>query len=311
VRFDGLTAIVTGAGGGLGKTFATLLAERGASVLVNDLGGNTVGEGADAGYAEVVASELRARGYDAVANSDSVATSEGAAAIVADAMKHWGKVDILINNAGIGGGGMPLETVTDDQWDKGIAVAASGTFYMCRAVWAHMKERDFGRIVNISSSSIFGLGSYLPYPASKGAVFAITRGLASSARAMGKNICVNAVLPIGSSRMAEDMGPEISSMMKRDFPASAVAPVVGLLVHPDAPCNGEAFSVGGGGFARVFMAVTQVYRSLDKNWTMEDVAAQFATAMDMQNFVIPQDSPAESELYPSDVPWASFRQYFQ
>jgi NAD(P)-dependent dehydrogenase (short-subunit alcohol dehydrogenase family) len=280
-------------------------------VLVNDLGGNITGEGADAGYAETAASRLRASGFDAVANCDSVATPEGAAAIVADAMRRWGKVDILINNAGIAGSGAPLDTVTDEQWEKAMAVAASGTFYMCRAVWPHMKARSFGRIVNISSSSIFGLGSNLPYPASKGAVLAMTRGLASSARAMGKDICVNSVLPIGSSRMAEAMGPEIASMMKRDFPAGAVAPVVGMLAHPDAPCNGEAFSVGGGGFARVFIGVTQGFRGTDKDWTLEDAVAHFAAAMDTQSFVIPQDSPAESELYSSEVPWASFRQYFQ
>jgi NAD(P)-dependent dehydrogenase (short-subunit alcohol dehydrogenase family) len=311
LRFDDKVAIVTGAGGGLGKAYATLLAKRGAKVLVNDLGGNFQGEGKDSGYAETAAREIRDAGGIAEANGDSVATSAGANAIVQDALKRWGRVDILVNNAGIVSASGTLSTVTDEEWDKDMAVSASGTFYLCRAVWDGMLDRDYGRIVNISSGSWFGMGSAVPYPAAKGAVWAMTRSLAAATRAQGKDVKINAIMPIAGSRMTQLMGPEIHGLMERDFPARAVAPVVAMLAHDSAPCNGEMFTAGGGGYTRVFAGVTQGYRATDKDWTPETALAQFDKVMDTTGFHIPEGSMDEAALYTSDVPWEAFKAFIK
>lgn len=311
LRFDDKVAIVTGAGGGLGKAYATLLAKRGAKVLVNDLGGNFQGEGQDGGYAEAAAREIRDAGGIAEPNGDSVATSAGANAIVQDALKRWGRVDILVNNAGIVSASGTLATVTDEEWEKDMAVSASGTFYLCRAVWEGMLDRDFGRIVNISSGSWFGMGSAVPYPAAKGAVWAMTRSLAAATRALGKNVKINAIMPIAGSRMTQLMGPEIHGLMERDFPARAVAPVVAMLAHDSAPCNGEMFTAGGGGYTRVFAGVTQGYRATDKDWTPETALAQFDKVMDTTGFHIPEGSMDEAALYTSDVPWEAFKAFIR
>lgn len=309
MRFDGKVAIVSGAGGGLGKSYARLLASRGAKVLVNDLGGDFHGNGSDSGYAKSAAAEIRATGGVAEANGHSVDSAESAAAIVADAMARWGRVDILINNAGIISGAGPLETITDQQWDDDMRVSANGTFYLCRAVWTQMKANNYGRIVNVCSGSWFGMGSGVPYPAAKGAVWAMTRALGSAAAANQWDIRVNAIMPIAGSRMTELMGPEINSLMLCDFPVDAVAPVVAMLSHADAPCNGEMFSVGGGGYARVFAGVTSGYRGTDKGWTPEDAAANFDAAFSTEVFQIPRDSMEEAGMYASDVPWDIFRQF--
>ena len=309
MRFDGRVAVVTGAGGGLGKEYARLLAARGAKVLVNDLGGDYAGNGADRSYAALAAEEIRAEGGVAEANGDSVATHEGAAAIVADAMSRWGRVDILVNNAGIVSGSGPLETITDEQWANDLAVSAFGTFYLCREVWSGMKDRDYGRIVNVCSGSWFGMGSGVPYPAAKGAVWALSRALGSASTAKGWNLRTNCVMPIAGSRMTQLMGEDIHGLMQRDFPARAVAPVVAMLAHEDAPCNGEMFTVGGGGYARVFPGVTAGYRGVDKDWTVEDAFSRFDEAFSTKSFFIPTDSMAEAEAYASDVPWVVFRQF--
>jgi Dehydrogenases with different specificities (related to short-chain alcohol dehydrogenases) len=311
MNFEGRVAIVTGAGGGLGKAYAALLASRGAKVLVNDLGGNFQGVGSDTGYAEASARAIRDAGGIAEANGDTVATSAGANAIVEDALRRWGRVDVLINNAGIVSAAGNLSTVTDEQWDKDMAVSASGTFYLCRAVWEGMLDRDYGRIVNISSGSWFGMGSAVPYPAAKGAVWAMTRGLASATRALGKNVMINAVMPIAGSRMTQLMGPEIHGLMEQDFPAKAVAPVVAMLAHDSAPCNGEMFTAGGGGYTRVFAGVTRGYRATDKDWTPETALDQFDAVMDTDGFAIPEGSMDESALYTSSVPWDAFKAFIQ
>lgn len=311
LNFDGKVAIVTGGGGGLGKAYAALLAARGAKVLVNDLGGDFQGHGQDQGYAEASAEEIRNAGGMAEANGDTVATSAGAEAIVQDALRRWGRIDIVVNNAGIVSAAGNLSTVTDEQWEKDMAVSASGTFYLCRAVWKEMLERDYGRIVNISSGSWFGMGSAVPYPAAKGAVWAMTRALASATRALGKDVKVNALMPIAGSRMTQLMGPEIHGLMERDFPARAVAPVVAMLAHDSAPCNGEMFTAGGGGYTRVFAGVTRGYRATDKDWTPETALAQFDAVMDTSGFDIPTGSMDEAALYKSDVPWDAFKAFIQ
>ncbi|MCB2066019.1 MAG: SDR family NAD(P)-dependent oxidoreductase [Erythrobacter sp.] len=312
LNFDGRVAIVTGAGGGLGKEYARLLAARGAKVLVNDLGGNFMGDGADAGYAAAAAEEIRSQGGIAEANVLSVASAEGAQGIVQDALDRWGRVDVLVNNAGIVSGAGSLDEITDEQWQRDMAVSASGTFFMCRAVWSLMNAtQNYGRIVNIASGSWFGMGSGVPYPAAKGAVWAMTRALASATRATGRDVKANALMPIASSRMTALMGEEIHAIMDRDFPPRAVAPVVAMLAHEQAPCNGEMFTAGGGGYTRVFAGVTRGYRATDKDWTPETAMAQFDAVMDTEGFSIPAGSMDESAMYTSDVPWDAFRAFIK
>ncbi len=307
LRFDGRVAIVTGAGHGLGRAYALLLAARGAKVLVNDRGGDMSGVGTDIGVAQAVVDEISGAGGDAEANGDTVATTAGANAIAAQALDRWGKVDILINNAGLVVTSTSLAGVSDEDYDTDMGVAAGGTFRLCRAVWAHMIDRDYGRIVNVSSGSLFGLGSGVPYPAAKGAVLGISRSLAAAANNKDRNIKVNCIMPVAASRMSVMMGEETAQKMERIFPPSAVAPVVGLLSHEHAPCNGETLAVGGGRFARVFFGITDGYRgSVDQ--TLEDVRDHFDEAMRMSVFDVIGDGYDDAIMYQADIDFSLLRE---
>ena len=307
IRFDERVAIITGAAGSLGREYAKALAERGARVLVNDLGCDMVGQGADASPAEKVADEIVGLGGIALANTDSVTTREGAEAMISQAVEAWGRVDILINNAGNVTAAGNLKDVTDELYDGGMDVSARGTFNTMRAAWPLFLENDYGRIVNASSGSVFGMGSAVPYPASKAEVLGMTRTIAAAMSVVGRNIKVNAIMPVAHSRLTALMGAEIDAQLTKLFPASSVAPVVAWLSHEDVPVNGECFTVGGGRFARVFLGVTDGYRG-PADLDVETVRDHFDEAMDMTDFHVPERTRDESELFTHEIDWAAFDQ---
>jgi NAD(P)-dependent dehydrogenase (short-subunit alcohol dehydrogenase family) len=260
LRFDGRVAIVTGAGGGLGRAHAMLLAARGARVVVNDLGGPRDGLGAgNRAMADAVVGAITASGGEATANADSVAEPEGAEALVAQALDTWGRVDVVVNNAGITGKG---NFADPESYQRVYATHLIGTVNVLRAVWPNFVERDYGRVVNTTSGSVFGAHGSGDYAAAKGGVFALSRILAQDHR--DTNIKVNAIMPIAHTRMTAAIphAPTVE-WLEKWFGPEKVSPLVVYLAHESVPCTGETFTVGGGRAAHVVFAHTRGYFDLD------------------------------------------------
>jgi NAD(P)-dependent dehydrogenase (short-subunit alcohol dehydrogenase family) len=272
-------AIVTGAGRGIGRAHASLLAARGAHVIVNDLGGSIQGDGADAEIASSVATEIVRAGGEAFGDDHDVSTPAGAQQLVDGALERFGRVDILVNNAGImRWGGMP--DVDGDSLAKHLAVHVGGSFNTTRAVWPHMVDRGYGRIVMTTSSGVFGLPNNLAYATAKGGVIGLVRSLATASAAHGIN--VNAIAPAAATRMGGDVeAPELSPEL--------VAPMVAFLAHEECPANGEIFAAGFGRFARVFIAETPGYVEGERAPTIEDVADHWTTINDETGYFVPSD----------------------
>lgn len=205
LTFDGRVALVTGAGRGIGREYALALAERGCSVVVNDLGASLTGEGTDSQPAEEVVREINAKGGDAVANFGSVTSYSEMTSAVDVALNHFGRIDILVNNAGNIVNRSFVDHTPDD-FQKLLDIHYQGTLNTIRASWSHMQSEGYGRIVNVSSNSIFGSATMSGYGSVKAAVFALTRALAEEGRASG--IQCNVVLPAGSTRMIPEGTPE-------------------------------------------------------------------------------------------------------
>jgi NAD(P)-dependent dehydrogenase (short-subunit alcohol dehydrogenase family) len=269
-----------------------LLAARGASVVVNDLGGSIEGTGADAGPASEVAREIRGAGCVAVADTNDVATSTGAQALVETAIENFGHLEIVINNAGIiRWAGFP--EVDEDNFTQHLAVHTIGSFYVTRAAWPHMVERQYGRIVMTTSSGVFGLKNNTSYATAKAAVIGLTRSLAVAAPKHG--IRVNLIAPAAVTRMAgggdmPDMAPEL------------VAPMAAYLAHESCPVNGEMYAAGAGRFARIFLATTPGYVHAGSDVTIEDVAAHWADINDETGYWVPKDLPDWSARFLSHLP---------
>jgi NAD(P)-dependent dehydrogenase (short-subunit alcohol dehydrogenase family) len=269
LRFDGKTAIVTGAGGNpsLGRVHAMLLAARGANVVVNDIG---MAHAPGPATAQGVVDEIKALGGKAVANANSVATPEGAAAIVKTALDAYGSVDIVVNNAGIVFN-VPFEQLADHDYEKVIDVNLMGPIWVSKAAWPHMKKKNYGRIVNITSGSMFGFAQQASYAASKGGVLSLTRALAAEGERFG--IKVNAVSPAGFTRMVigsqEEDCPTYQGTKNYMLP-ELVSPAVAYLAHEDCPVTGECLDVMGGAVKRVYFMMTNGI--MDRELTIEKVA---------------------------------------
>ncbi|GAA3980764.1 SDR family oxidoreductase [Actinomadura viridis] len=249
LRYEGRVAIVTGAGHGLGRQHALELAGRGAKVVVNDLGGDRSGAGASAGPAQDVVEEIKKNGGEAVANPDNVATVEGAQAIVQTALDAFGKIDIVVNNAGILRD-RSFKNMTPEEFDGVIAVHLRGSFLVASAAWAHLREQGYGRIVNTSSpAGLFGNFGQANYSTAKMGLVGFTKTLAHEGRKYG--IKANAIAPVAWTRMTEDLLPAANADA---LGVDKVTPLVAYLVHESNEASGEVYTVGGGRVARILVA---------------------------------------------------------
>jgi NAD(P)-dependent dehydrogenase (short-subunit alcohol dehydrogenase family) len=309
LRFDEQVAVITGAGGGLGKQYALLLAARGARVVVNDIGGSVTGDGSSAEAATAVAEEIQQQGGEAVADSRSVTSPEGGAAIIDTALRAWGRVDIVINNAGIVGDA-PFEDMTPERFDPLVDVHLKGAFHVTRPAWKVMREQRYGRIVNTcSAAGILGAEGMSNYGSAKTGLIGFTRVLA--AEGAGHDIKVNAISPIAYTRM---LAHSVEGASSQDDPSAQavlddlvgqylqkldpvlVAPVVAFLAHPDCPVSGEIYTVGAGHVARFFIGRTQGFYS--PALSVEDVRDHLNEIRDEAGYTVP-GGPADemSELF--------------
>jgi NAD(P)-dependent dehydrogenase (short-subunit alcohol dehydrogenase family) len=279
LRFDGRVAIVTGAGRGIGRAYAHLLAERGAQVVVNDLGSSMEGEGTDAGPAAEVVAEIVAAGGEAIADASDVASPAGGEALIATAVEAFGRLDVLVNNAGIiRWAGFPEADA--DNLEAHLAVHVGGSFNTARAAWPHFVDQGYGRIVNTTSAGFFGLPKNLGYATAKGGVIGMTRSLATAGGRKG--IKVNLIAPAATTRMAGEPSDAVP-----DMPPEQVAPMVAFLAHEDCPVTGEIYAAGAGRFARIYIASTDGYLHDGDEPTIEDVAANWAEITDETGYSVP------------------------
>jgi NAD(P)-dependent dehydrogenase (short-subunit alcohol dehydrogenase family) len=264
LRFDGRVAVVTGAGRGLGRCYALLLASKGAKVVVNDTGGSLTGEGVDAGPAGEVARQIKAAGGEAIASTESVATPVGGKAIIQTALDHYGAIDILIHNAGTVRRA-PLAEMSYEDFDALLDVHLRGGFHVVRPAFGLMRAAGYGRIVLTSSiGGLYGNHGVANYAVAKAGIIGLSNVVALEGAA--DNVLCNVIVPSAVTRMAE--GLDISS-----YPpmcADQVAPVVGWLAHESCSITGEMLTAIAGRVARVVIAETPgVFR---QSWSIEQVA---------------------------------------
>ena len=291
ITFDGRVAVVTGAGGGLGREYALELARRGARVVVNDLGGAVDGTGSSTAAADVVVDEIQGNGGEAVPNYDSVSTREGGAAIVQCALDTFGTVDIVINNAGILRD-HSFANMTFDEIDAVIDVHLRGAFHVSQPAFVVMKEKGYGRFVHTTSASgLFGNFGQANYGAAKAGIMGLSNVLAIEGTKY--NVKSNAVAPIARTRMTEDLlGPFADMVDPRQ-----VMPMVVYLCSEANEHTHEVFTVGGGRYGRIFVGT-------NRGWIagqgvvpeVEQVAEHIDEVRDISEFEVPLSNNEEIML---------------
>ena len=304
--FDGRVAVVTGAGRGIGRAYALLLGQRGARVVVNDLGGSTKGTGHDPAPAQQVADEINEAGGTAIANSSDVSTVAGGKQAVDAAVNEWGRVDIVVNNAGnVIYGALPEVDVSI--FDAVLAVHVRGTFNVTRAAWPHLLAQNYGRVVLTGSTGMFGMPDNLSYATAKSAMIGMAQAM--TANAGGADIKVNVIAPNAWTRMAGDPSEGMDQLRGQRPPGppphmepELVAPMVAYLAHQSCPGSAGIYTAGGGRFARLYVAATDGYlHPGDGTPAIEDVAAHWAAINDEAGYYVPTSTLGWSAHYMSHL----------
>lgn len=266
LRFDGRVAVITGAGRGLGRSYAMLLASRGAKVVVNDNGSAHRGDEIVANPAQEVADEIKAADGEAILRTDSVATPEGAAAIIKAAMDEWGRIDILVHNAGNVRYGSIVELSVED-FDAVLDVHLRAGFFLAKAAMPHMIEAGYGRVVMTSScSGFYGSRNTVNYGVSKAGLMGLNNVIALEGGEHG--IKSNTIVPAAVTRMADGLDTSKYPPMEPEL----VAPMVAWLCHESCPLSGEHLIAAAGRMARAF--ATETKGVFQPEWTIEEIAAR-------------------------------------
>ncbi|MBL0968872.1 MAG: SDR family NAD(P)-dependent oxidoreductase [Brevundimonas sp.] len=289
IKFDGRVAIVTGAGGGLGREHALALAKRGARVVVNDLGGARDGSGGSATAAEAVVAEIEALGGEAIANAASVTDYAAVEAMVKAAMDKWGRVDILVNNAGVLRDKTFAKMELED-FRFVVDVHLMGAVNCTKAVWEIMRQQNYGRIVmTTSSSGLYGNFGQANYGAAKMALVGLMQTLAIEGQK--NDIRVNCLAPTAHTRMTEDLG---AALPLEHLGPELVSPGVLYLVSDNAPTR-CILGAGAGGFERAYVTLTQGIRAVGED-APEQIEAQFAGISDREGEIIPDMGAAQGMI---------------
>ena len=293
LRFDERVAIITGAGNGLGKAHALELAARGAMVVVNDLGGAVDGSGSDKGAAQLVVDEITAAGGIALANTASVTDPDAARTMVEQAVAEFGRLDIVVNNAGILRD-KAFHNQTIESWQSVIDVHLTGAFNVTLPAFQHMREQGYGRIVMTSSpAGLYGNFGQTNYSAAK-------MGLVGFARAIKqeggrKGVHANVIAPTAATRMTEGLLGTLAD----DSQPEDITAVVGYLCHESCELNGEVLACAAGRVARVFVAATSGY--FQRDLSIDDVAANVDRVMSTDEWSIPDNVGDEMKLIVNDL----------
>jgi NAD(P)-dependent dehydrogenase (short-subunit alcohol dehydrogenase family) len=283
LRFDNRVAVITGGGRGLGRAYALLLASRGAKVVINDPGASMSGTGVDVGPAQEVVNEIKAAGGDAVANTDSVATPQGGQAIIQSALDNYGRIDIVVHNAGVVRRA-PLDEMTYEDFEFVLDVHLRGAFHVVRPAFPLMKKQGYGRVVLTGSiNGLYGNYKNANYSVAK----AGSQGLSSVIALEGAehNVKSNVILPAAVTRMSEG----IDTSQFPPMPPEMVAAAVGWLCHESCSVTGEMLVSAAGRVARAYIAETPgVYRP---EWSIEDIAAQIDVIRNTDKPIVFQPVP--------------------
>jgi NAD(P)-dependent dehydrogenase (short-subunit alcohol dehydrogenase family) len=296
IRFDNRTAIVTGAGRGIGSAVARLLASRGAQVVVNDLGSDVAGAGRDDEPANQVVEAIRAAGGEAIPSYADISSRAGAQSVIDAALREFGRVDILVNCAGII---QPdnIVTMSLEQFERIIGVHVKGSLNMCRAVWPTMLQQQYGRVVLTISAAFLGSPGALSYAIAKGGVVSLGRSLARSGADTG--ITVNLFMPSADTRMIgmNSIRNAQGRSASADTPASKglpddVAPLAAFLAHEQVSVSGAIYSAANSNVSRLFVAETRGYSAPNGRIELEDLRDHWDQVTDASDYFVPIDSAA-------------------